>query len=134
MRPIILICTIILFGGCDRPKCTNTNPVFEQYAPNSNEYKSELIHQLKLRQPGDVHYWINKYEEIDRKPFMTIYIQADGLCAEGYLDIKNPNKLQKYKNVKGISYSGAELRGLQYAIDTINGKITFLFEEGKIID
>lgn len=134
MKRILFLLPILAIAACDRPKCTNDNPVFEEYGPKSNEYKGELVKQLQTRHFEGVRYWVDKYVEIDGKPFMTVFIQADGLCAQGYLDIKNPNKLPQYKNVKGISYSGAEIKGLQYKIDTIDGKIVFLWEEGKIID
>ena len=120
--------------GSDKPECHNYNSRFERYGPKSNEYKAELARQLQLRNFQNMRYFIDKYEEIEGKPFMTVDIIGEDLCAKAYIDIKNPNKMQKFKNVKGISYSGAELIGFQYKIDTVEGKILFLFEEGKVID
>ena len=128
----IFICLAFFFVSCHRHKCNNTNPIFDQYSPNDNEYKVELIKQLKQRDPATVHYYINRYIERNGNPFMTVVIQADGLCARGILDIKNENKLREYKNVKGLTYSGAEIIGLQYFIDSANGSYNFIFEEGEI--
>lgn len=136
MKYIALLSLILIISSCgnDKPECHNYNPRFERYGPKSNEYKAELARQLQLRNFQNIRYFIDKYEEIDGKPFMTVDIIGDELCAKAYIDIKNPNKMQKFKNVKGISYSGAELAGFQYKIDTVDGKILFLFEEGRVID
>jgi hypothetical protein len=133
---LLFISSICLFscGHHTRPECKNDNPAFDLYDPISNDYKRELATQLQSRDKHSIHYWIDKYIEIDKKPFMTVYVQAEGLCAKAYIDIKNPNKMQKFKNVKGISYTGKEIIGFQYAIDTVDGKILFLFEEGKVED
>lgn len=134
MRLIATTLLICLLASCGRPECRNENPVFERYGPKSDEYKSELIKQIQSGTHGTIRYWADDYTEINKKPFMKVDVQGDGLCAVTYIDIKNPNKLQHYKNVKGISYHGAEIIGLQYAIDTIEGHIVFLWEEGKIKD
>ena len=123
----------LILSSCHRHKCKNTNPIFNQYSPDDNEYKVELIKQLKQRDPADIHYYVDKYTERGGKPFMTISIQADGLCAKGILDIKNENKLKEFKNVKGLTYSGNEISKLQYYIDSTFGTYNFIFEEGEII-
>lgn len=113
--------------------CTNTNPVFNEYDPSDKEYKAELIKQIRQRKPSEVHYYVDKYIELARKPYMTINIEAEGLCARGLLDLKNVNKLKEYKNVKGLTYGGAEIKGLKLLIDSTKGNYNFIFEEGKIV-
>jgi hypothetical protein len=128
----IFICLAFMLAACGKHKCANTNPVFAQYSPNDNEYKAELIRQLKQRDAATIHYYIDKYTERNGKPFMFILIEGDGLCAKGIIDIKNENKLKEFKNVKGLSYSGAEITGFQYFIDSANWGYNFIFEEGEI--
>lgn len=136
MKQLLILSITFLLAACggDKPECTNYNPRFERYGPKSNEYKAELARQLQLRNFQNIRYYIDKYVEIDGKPYMTVDIIGEELCAKGYIDIKNPNKMQKFKNVKGISYTGAEIADFQYKIDTVEGKILFLYEEGRIID
>jgi hypothetical protein len=129
---IICISIAFVFISCQKHKCTSTNPVFAQYSPNDNEYKQELIRQLKQRDPAAVHYYIEKYIERNKKPWMIVSIESEGLCAKGVIDIKNENKLKEFKNVKGLSYTGAEIVGMQYFIDSANWGYNFIFEEGEI--
>jgi hypothetical protein len=133
-RPVVYFSLLFLFIACKHATtCTNTNPVFDEYDPSDKEYKTELIKQIQQRNPANVHYYVDKYIEQGRKPFMTINIEAEGLCARSILDLKNPNKLKEYKNVKGLTYSGAEIQGLKYQIDSTKGNFNFIFEEGKIV-
>jgi hypothetical protein len=39
LSPAFLLLMVI---ACDRPDCTNTNPIFDQYLPESEEYKTGL--------------------------------------------------------------------------------------------
>ena len=131
---IIFICLAFLLASCHHKHraCANTNPVFTQYSPDDREYKAELIRQLSKRDPSRIHYFIEKYLVRARKPFMMVEVEGDSLCAKMMLDIKNENKMQDFKTVAGLSYTGAELIGLQYAIDSSYGSYNFLFEEGVI--
>jgi hypothetical protein len=133
MRYTPLLLFLLLFS-CDRPECTNTNPVFDKYAAETNEYKAELIRQLNAR-TGKADFWIDKYSKQDSTEYMSIFVQANGLCAKGILDITNTLQLKQYKKVKGMSYSGAGLSGLKFRIDSLHGDYNFIFESvGSIID
>ncbi len=130
--PFILVITTLY--SCGGHECKNTNPIFDNYKPTDQEYKAELVKQIQLSDPAKVHYWIDRYKEINKKPFMSVNVQGDGLCATMMIDLKNPNKLKHFKNVRGLSYSGAEIKGLQYYTDSSTGVYNFIFEEGKISD
>ena len=117
--------------SCDRPQCKNTNPVFDKYGFEQREYKAELIKQLKVVDNNKLTYWIDQYVEREGKQFMSLYIQGGDLCAKGIFDITNVppgNRLQFYKQKKGGGFSGAELRGLTYRIDSSNGDYQFIYE------
>jgi hypothetical protein len=131
-RAISGVALLCLLAACGGPHCKNSNAIFDQYKMTDDAYKAELVRQLRATDPSAVHYYADKYKEINNKPYMTVYVIADGLCAEMLIDIKNPNKLKHFKNVRGISYSGKEITGLQYFTDTTNGGYNFIFEEGKI--
>lgn len=115
--------------SCDTIECTNHNPLFEQHAPKSKEYKAELLKQLQQRNFSHIDYSINGYEEIDSIPYMKVDISGKNLCAIGYLDIQNTDDLIQFKKVKGKSYRGAGLEGLVYHIDSLDGNYNFVFDD-----
>ena len=130
MKNLLLVLLIIVATtSCDRPECRNTNPVFAKYAPESNEYKAELIKQIKNTPSDKLTFWINKYSKKDSTDYMTVHVQGSALCAMGIFDITHAQSLGNYKDVKGMSYQGAELRGLKYRIDSTNGNYTFIFDD-----
>ena len=65
--------------GCGRHECKNDNLIFDQYAPVSEVYKGELVKQLQSGVHQNTRYFVDKYTEINNKPFMIVYIEAEGL-------------------------------------------------------
>lgn len=133
--------TLLIAGSrnsCDRPDCKNSNPVFDQNPPSSAIYKRDLARMINKTGHDNVRYWIDEYVAKDGKTFMTVYTQGPGLCAKGILDITNSHgneRLQHFKDVKGVSYNGAELSGLAYEIDSSHGDYNFIFKNvERIID
>jgi hypothetical protein len=133
MRYVILATFVIFMAACSsKPACHNTDLVFDQYGPTDQSYKAALITRIHQTDPKRVHYYVDNYKEINGKPFIIINVQGDSFCAKMQIDIKNPNKLRDFKNVKGISYSSEEIKGFQYHTDTVEGEYKFVFEEGNI--
>lgn len=126
--PLILILFFCL-ASCDTPECTNHNPVFEKHDPKSNEYKTELVKQLLGRNPKWIVYSINCYDEVDSTPYLVVDIASKNLCAVGYLDITNSDRMAQFRAVKGVSYRGAGLSGLKYHIDSSTGNYNFIFDD-----
>lgn len=78
---------------------------------------------IKQRGKEYLRYWIHSYENNNGQDYMRVYIQGDSLCAEGIIHFTNAaTDLDNFKKVKGVSYSGAELSGLQYRIIEDSGK------------
>jgi len=126
---------LLCVTSCDRPECKSTNPRFNEYPPTANEYKAELIKKLQTINLKEAAYWIDKYYIRENTEYMTVFVQGDGLCAKMLLNINNGTKLEHYKKVKGVSYSGAELTGLKYRIDSANNTYSFVYEDhSRIID
>ena len=69
-----LFCLAILLSACDRPVCKNTNPVFDKYSPDSDEYKSELIKQLEVVDKTKLTYWFSQYVESAGKGLLFFQI------------------------------------------------------------
>jgi hypothetical protein len=126
---LVFVSLVFLLAACDRPECTNTNPVFDRYTPASKEYKAELVLQMKKVNAGKLSYWIDKYQHQEGKDYMTIHVQGDGLCAQAIMDITNDGeRFSQFKAVRGGGYHGAELRGLKFRIDSSGGEYNFVFE------
>lgn len=118
-KPLFLFLFLLLACfSCDRPECKNTNPIFDKYPPESVEYKRELVHELLKTEPQNVGFWADSYKKIGDREYMYIYVQSDAICAKGILDITEGLNLDNYKRVKGKSYSGAKIQGLQFRFDT----------------
>jgi len=135
-KAIILICSSLIMTSCHHKHkltCTNNNPIFAQYSPDDIQYKAEFVKQWNARDKTKLHYYIEKYVERNKKPFMFVSVESDSLCAKMVIDIKNENKLTDYKTVKGLTYNGAEITGMQFGIDSSFGSYLFLFEEGVIV-
>ena len=133
IRLISFVFILLFIAACgNKYTCKNTDTVFKDYGPTDQPYKEELLKQLQHTDTARIHYMVDKYVEFNGKPFISLRIIADSFCAQIFVDLKNPNKLNHFKVVKGISYTGAELKGLQFKTDTINGQYNFVFEEGTI--
>ena len=127
--------TPLLFISCDRPECTNTNPVFDANLPDSNEYKAELAAKLD-KNSDDLTYWFDRYEEKDGRQYIQTFVQGDSLCAKAVILLQNPDeKLDGIIKAKGGGYHGAELDGLEFATVTQAGETIFVYKNlNRILD
>lgn len=126
---------LTLFSACDRPNCTNTNPIFDKFNPDSKEYKSELIKQLETVDKSKLRYWLKEYMESNGRELLLFYIQGDGLCAQIVLNVEQWNKLEELRKKKGVSYRNAEFKELKFDIQQDSLNIRFIYRDfDKIID
>lgn len=112
--------------------CENNNPIFENYAYDSKEYKSELIRLLKDSEGEKTKFWFGKYLD---STHILVDVQNEKICAKGHLTVEKWEGFMKnLKRVKGVSYNGP-LIGLQYKLvdDPNNPEIIFIRAD-KIID
>jgi len=130
-----LFCLAILLFSCDRPVCKNTNPVFDKYSPDSEEYKSELVKQLGIVDKTKLSYWFSEYVESAGKELLYFRIQGDGLCAKIVLNVDQWNKLDELRQKKGETFIGAEFVNLKFEIVQDSLKTDFKYIDfDKIID
>tara|TARA_B100000809_G_scaffold263746_1_gene317764 strand:- start:136 stop:618 length:483 start_codon:yes stop_codon:yes gene_type:complete len=119
------------------PICNNTNKIFDEYSPQSQEYKTELSRLLKKTENLETDYWFDRYIDTNH---ISIFIQNDHICAKGYIVVSK----DKLKNdggfmthlmaVKGSSYGGP-LLGLKFEFGTKKEKSDiFLIAVEDIID
>lgn len=126
LASFIIVCCLL---SCDYTVCQNHNKVLESHDPKSKEYRHELANQVQQRNFRKIDYSINGYAEISSIPYLVVNISGEDLCARGYLNIANADKLQQFKKVKGLSYSGAGLAGLKFHIDSAGGNYNFIFDD-----
>jgi hypothetical protein len=113
----ILFIPIILAFACDRPECTNTNPIFDQNEPASNAYKKELVHQIEAIGKSEISYYIAGFEERNNSNYLVLNVQGGDLCAIGYFEIRDPLKLEVLIKTKAVGYRGAEIKGFEFTIE-----------------
>lgn len=132
---VIFFATLVLLISCDRPDCTNSNPVFAQFPPHSGEYRNELAKQLASRDQNDLRYWFESYEVKDGKEYINVYIQGGGLCSKGFVLVDGWEGLEGIRKTKGMGYRGAELRGFEMDIREDSSRAEFVFKHvASIID
>jgi hypothetical protein len=132
MKPLYVALCILFFAACDRPDCTNSNPVFDQYAPDAPEYKAELARELAIADTNNLRYWVKEYVEDGDDgddSYISVFVQNEKLCAIMMLHLTQWNKLGQLKAVKGKGYSGAELAGLRYTIKKDSSSTDFIYED-----
>lgn len=131
----ILLLSALFIASCDRPDCENTNPVFDDNSPDSRVYKNELVSQLKSLDEGKLTFWLKSYEEINGSEYLYFYVQGDGLCAVMEMTMENWDGLELVREKKGVSYRGAEFRGLKYEVKLSDEETQFIYRShDRIID
>ncbi len=124
----------IFLLSCNKPECTNKNPIFEKYSPQEKEYKNELAKQLKNINNTQLTYFLDKYQEINNKKFLSVQIQGQGLCAKMLVGIRTQNnKIANILKTKGLGYSGAELKNLQIDIQQEETTFAFIYKNLEVI-
>lgn len=113
----LLVLLLICLSSCDRPECTNYNPIFEIHEPNSKKYKDELVNQLNGIDQSKLRYWLQKYDDQNGKETLYFYIQGGGLCAILHLSINDWNKLEDVRKRRGVGRRGAEFTNLKFEIN-----------------
>jgi hypothetical protein len=127
---ILILATV----SCDRPECQNTNPIFDRFTPAQEEYKLELVKQVKGRE-SKLRYWLDRYEEKNNREYLMVFIQGDSLCAKAEILIENWEGIEGIRRVKGKGYSGAELAGFKYDVHFQSERTTFSYRGvDRIVD
>ncbi|NUO00567.1 MAG: hypothetical protein HUU01_08125 [Saprospiraceae bacterium] len=118
-----------------RSECTNTNPVFDAYAPETPEYRNELARQLRSLDPSDLNYWFDSYSELGGKEYINIRINGTGMCAIAQIAVSDWAKLEGIRRTKGMGYVGARLKGLVFDIsDAPSGALFNYRDLQRIVD
>jgi hypothetical protein len=110
-------------------ECKNTNPIFDQYTPGTDPYKTELARQINRIGEKNLNYWFDSYQERSGQTFITLYVQGKDLCAVQEVLVNDWTGIEGIKRAKGMGYRGAELRGLRISTIQNPGQTTFLYRD-----
>lgn len=117
MKQVLYITIFIITLACDRPQCTNSNPVFEDNPVTSKIYKDELLKMIVAESESNFTYWLKGYEERDGKTYLQFNVQGGKLCAVADVLVKEwDENTAGIARTKGMSYSGAEIKGLKFTV------------------
>ena len=125
---LILFTFLIFLASCNRPDCENTNSIFDSNSLETNVYKEELVKEMDRIGKENLTYWLSNYVEQNGKEFITVNIQGDGLCAKGLLQVNDWTNIEGIKKTKGVSYNGAQLKGLTFDVITNEESIDFIYK------
>lgn len=96
--------------------------------PEDKEYKAELVRLIDSIGKGGIDYWIRDYRKDGGREYLYVDLLAPGICAIAILDITGNPDLLNLRRVKGKSYSGAGLSGLDYTIVPNDSSYNFVFK------
>ncbi len=136
-KTLTIFCLLSFIISCGRPVCKNTNPIFDEYAPETKKYKDELVKQLAIVDKSKLTYWMDNYrEDSNAQKYIQAHIQGDELCAKIVLLVRGSTKgIEGILKTKGMSYSGAVLKDLKFDIRQDSISTEFIFQEvGWILD
>ena len=135
MRLFVFISIAILLASCDKPQCTNHNPIFDKYKPADKEYRIELAGLVEVADKDSVLFWINRYDSVVSHEYMYADVIGRNLCAIAIFDITGNEEFENFRRVKGVSYSGAGLLAPRYRIQHTDSGAQFVLDSvGMIVD
>jgi hypothetical protein len=93
-----------------------------------------LAKQIKSIQAENLSYWYDKYLKKDGREYIVVYIQGQGLCAKGEIQVTDWSKITGMrKEISG--YGGAKLEGLNFEIIQDSTGTNFLYKDvDRVID
>lgn len=136
MKQLLFAGALMLMLACDRPKCNNSNPVFEVNPPNSKIYKDKLLEQMDAEGKSNLTYWLKGYVERNGKTYLQFNVQGGNLCAVADVLVNEGDEnTEGIARTKGMSYSGAEIKGLKFTVEKDSAHTELVYESlDHIID
>jgi hypothetical protein len=103
--------------ACDSHiKGTNKEPVFNNFEPESKEYKNELAELIRSN-ADELTYAFERYTNKNSADYLEITVIGDDIAAKAFVLVKERrNGVEGIIAKKGMAYGGAELYGLQLEV------------------
>ena len=131
---MFLSIVLLVITACDRPICTNTNPIISSAAIESDAYITEL-HKLITNSSVPINYWFSEFEYENGKDYLILHIQSEDICAKGKFLVTDWSGMEGIKRTNSTGYRGAKLSGFKYKIDSSQDfKVLIFSSVERIID
>jgi hypothetical protein len=136
---ITILLMPFIFINCENVgNCNNTNPIFDKYNPDSDEYKKELIKKLRLLGIENATYYITgcgHNKEYDTE-YLSVRVEGKELCAYADINIYKKDKhITSIFETEAFGYRGSEIEGLKLEISKDSTRPEFIYHGMKrIID
>jgi hypothetical protein len=124
---------VVSLSSCNSFDCTNNNPVLASQPYYSKEYKNELARLMQTEGLESLSYFINSYVEDSTGKYLIVDVEGDSVCAQLALEIGGEECFDNLRRVKGMSYSGAQLSGLEIEVEKSHDSIMFIYSDLKRI-
>lgn len=80
-------------------------------------------------------YWLDAYVREHGNEYILVDVRHDSLCATAMIRVKDWDKIEGVKRTKGVSYKGAELRGLTFSVINDSSGVEFIYRTlDRIVD
>ncbi|TYB75774.1 hypothetical protein [Bizionia myxarmorum] len=129
--PLVII--LVLAISCTTTVCKNTSSILNSNEPETGIYQQELVKEIDRIGARNLTYLLNSFNKQNGEESLTIDVQGDGLCAEATLIVKDWSGLEEIKRTKGVSYLGAELRGLTFDIINNTDSVDFIYKNVEAV-
>jgi hypothetical protein len=128
MRNAALIIILSFFMSCDRPECSSSNKILQQYPVASQEYKRELARLIETSNLDHLGFWFDRYVSNSDGDFMLVNVQGDSICAFAFLKVENWKGIENIRDKQGRGYGGAQLYGLKLHIVKEGANTKFIYD------
>lgn len=120
---LISVCCVLT--ACDANIAVNKEPVFNNYKPESKEYRNKLAQKI-INSQKELTYVFEKY--IDDST-IEIIVSGHAFPVNCTVKVKNWKGIEGIKEAKGGGYGGAELYGLKLEVVDNPSEALFLYKE-----
>jgi len=127
---VLIVCCFL--AACDARISKNNEPVFNNFKPESKEYRSRLA-QFIMNEQEELTYVFKKYIDDDT---IEIIVSGNSFVADCTVKVYDWKGIEGIKKAKGGGYSYAELDGLQLEVQGLGSSKgeTFVYKDINYIN
>lgn len=129
------ILMLAVLVSCDKPNCTSNNPIFNNYPPENQIYKNELLRSINNVDKNELRFWFKEIKNLKDRKELLFFVQNENICAIMSMEFQQIKKLENLIQKNGKSFHGAEFTNLKFEAIQENNNIKFvLIDFDEIID
>ncbi len=114
--------------GCNNHRCAN-GAMYDLYDTVANKtYAMEVVGRLSRVAPEKMDVYIGEYSADNSRDYLQIALHSDSVCAVVKMNITDCADMNHVREMKGVTYRSAGIRGLKYKIDSGGDEVRFVME------